>query len=130
MSEGTKHQQSDVWDKALDKLPSMICGRLDLASYDGETGEAERFVYVEGTEERTRVAGPHCDHVAYAANRYQPLRNINADLLAALKASHKWMLKHREDTAMTTNDSLAFGVMLRRMSAAIAKAESEEGGES
>ncbi|MEM9414962.1 MAG: hypothetical protein AAGA29_05720 [Planctomycetota bacterium] len=67
------HLQDDTWDLEMLDLPRMKCGRLDMATYDGETGEPQRFVYFEDDSPRVEVKGEYCDQVAYAANRYQPL---------------------------------------------------------
>jgi len=75
--------QKAIWDKAMSELPPMRCGRLDMASYDGETGEMFKNVYI-GEDVTVTIKGPFCDHVAYAAGEYQALRAENKRLVEAL----------------------------------------------
>lgn len=74
-------ERDPKWDDAVNGLDVSSCGRLDMSSYDAETGEMVRYVYWPDTVTpagRTEVRGPMCDEVAYMAARYPVL-------LAALK---------------------------------------------
>lgn len=70
-----KHQQSDLWDACMKKCPPMFCGRLDMATWNAETGEQQKMVYFGGEDGRVICEGRRADFVAYAANRYQPMQD-------------------------------------------------------
>lgn len=84
-SETIVPHQDDKWDAAVASMPAMHCGRLDMNTYDAATGEPQRFVYVEGVEDRTLVQGPYCDEIAYAAQSYARLLAEVARLREALE---------------------------------------------
>lgn len=68
------------WIDAVRNAPKFSCGRLDMSSYDAETGEMERFVYVEGVEEGKQILGSFCDEIAFAASDYKRLLAERDDL--------------------------------------------------
>jgi len=85
--------QDDKWDAAVASMPAMHCGRLDMNTYSA-TGKQQRFVYVEGVEERTLVQGPYCDEIAYAAQSYARLLAEVARLREALTTIKTRNLPH------------------------------------
>ena len=68
------HRQDDTWDAAMDELPAMYCGRLDMGTYNAATGVRQHMVYFDGDNDCVVCEGPRADYVAYAANRYQPMK--------------------------------------------------------
>ena len=89
------HPQDEQWDKALRAHPPIRTGRLDMASCTID-GEPVRYLYCDAWPERVAISGDHCDYIAYAANRAQPLmadnerlRAENERLRAALLAASK-----------------------------------------
>ena len=68
----TTHRQDEQWDKALREHAPIVTGRLDLASYTVD-GEPIRYLYCDAWPDRIAIIGDHCDIIAYAANRVQPL---------------------------------------------------------
>ena len=67
------HRKNDEWDAAMESLPAMYCGRLDMHTWSATTGERQKMVYFDGEDNRVVCTGTRADFVAYAANRYQPL---------------------------------------------------------
>ena len=67
------YKQSDKWDKAMEGLPVMFCGRLDMETYNAVNGKPQKMVYFDDEDESVVCEGNRADYVAYAANRYQPL---------------------------------------------------------
>ena len=104
------HPQDEQWDKALRAHPPIKTGRLDMASCTID-GEPVRYLYCDAWPERVAISGDHCDYIAYAANRAQPLMADNDRLRAenerlnqwhsietAPHDGHTWILGYEEDT--------------------------------
>lgn len=69
------HQQDINWDVAMKRLPAMFCGRLDMSTWNAETGVPQKMVYFDGEDDRVVCEGRRADFVAYAANRFQPMQS-------------------------------------------------------
>ena len=79
-------KQAKTWDDSCAKMTGVHCGRLDMCTYNGETGEPERFVYCDQTDERMKVSGSLCDQVAYMAARYPALQANLKEQAAQIEA--------------------------------------------
>ena len=59
------------WIESTMMAPQFSCGRLDMQSWDASDGVQEKYVYVEGEDERYQIKGRYCDEIAFAAAHYQ-----------------------------------------------------------
>jgi hypothetical protein len=88
----SNHQQDEQWDNALREHPPIATGRLDMASYTID-GQPIRYLYCDAWPERIPITGDHCDFIAYAANRAQPLLAEVGRLRDALKDARDCMMR-------------------------------------
>lgn len=94
------------WDEAVMRMPPMKCGRLDMSSYTAG-GEMEKYVYVQGCD-RTKIVGPYCDEIAYAAQRFTTLVQALRQIIAKDNYSRGDSLEAQLGNAIDVAEAIAF----------------------